>query len=64
MNLSTRHRQTHKHRDQTCGGQGDGKNRDGVEVWGWQKQTVTFRMGEQQSPIVQHRELDPIWNKP
>ena len=33
MNLSTKQKQTHRHREQTCGCQGGGR-KDGVGVWG------------------------------
>ena len=33
MNLSTEHKQTHKHREQTCGYQGGGSGMD-REFWG------------------------------
>lgn len=33
---------------------------DGVGVWGWQMQTITFRMDKQQGPNVQHRKLYSI----
>ena len=34
MNLPTKHKQTHKDREQTCGCQGGGTGRrDGVGVW-------------------------------
>ena len=48
MNLSIKQKQTHKHREQTCGCQG-GKERewDGWGVWGWQMQMITFRMDKQ-----------------
>ena len=31
--------------------------RDGLRVWDWQMQTITFRMDKQQGPNPQHREL-------
>ena len=34
-----------------------GRDRDGLGVWGWQMQNITFRMDKQQGPNVQHREL-------
>ena len=66
MNLSTKQKQTHRYRDQTCGCQGGGgRERGGLGIWGWQMQTITFRMDKQQGPAVQHRELYPIsWDKP
>ena len=33
---------------------------DGVGVWGWQMQTITFRMDKQEDPNVQHRKLYSI----
>ena len=54
MNLSTKQKLTHRHREQTCGCQGVwGGGKDGVGVWGWQMQTITFiRMDKQQGPIL------------
>ena len=51
MSLSTRQRQTHKHRDETPGGQGGGEI--GMEwKFGVGRSKLTFRMGKQQGPIV------------
>ena len=36
---------------------GGGRERDGLGVWGWQIQAITFRMDKPQGPNVQHREL-------
>ena len=49
MNLSSKQKQTHRHREQICGCQGGvgGGDRDGLEAWGWQMQTITFRMDKQ-----------------
>ena len=66
MNLSTKQKQTHRQREQTggCPGEG-GRERDGLVIWGWQMQTITFRMDKQQGPAVQHRELYLVfWDKP
>ena len=58
MNISTKQKQTHRRREQTCGCQGGGGwGRDGVGVWGQQMQTSIYRMDKQQGPTVQHREL-------
>ena len=58
MNLSMKQKQTHRHREQTCGCQGGGEwGRDGLGVQGWQMQTITLRMDKQQGLTVQHREL-------
>ena len=66
MNLFTKQKQTHRHREQTCGCQGGGGwGRDALGVWGWQMQTITNRMNKQQGPTVKHRELYSIsWDKP
>ena len=53
MNLSTKQKQTHRHREQTCGCQWEGGwRRDGLGVWGWQMQTIIYRMDTQQGPTV------------
>ena len=58
MNLGTKQKWTYRHRDQTCGCQGEmGRERDGLGVWGWKMQTITFRMHGQPGLTVQHREL-------
>ena len=47
-NLSTKQKQTHRHREQSCGCQGGGvREWDGWGVWGWWMQTITFRMDKQ-----------------
>ena len=59
MNLPTKQKQAHRHREQTCGSQdgwGWGK-REGLGFGGWQRQTITFRMDKPQGPNVQHKEL-------
>ena len=61
MNLSMKQKQTHRHREQTCGCQEGGVwERDGVGGWGQQLQTSTYRMDKQQGPTVEHRELYSI----
>ena len=48
MNLSTEEKETHRHREQTCGCQeGDRREWDKWEVWGQQMQTTIFRMDKQ-----------------
>ena len=48
MNLSTEQKQTHGHREQTCGCQGGGGGSgDRRGVWDQQMQTFTFRMDKQ-----------------
>ena len=57
MNLCTKQKQIHRHREQTCGCQGGGGwRRDGVGVWGSQMQTIICRM-DKQGPTAEHREL-------
>ena len=53
MNLSMKQKQTHWHRDQISGCcVGGSRERDGLEIWGWWMQTITFRMDKQQGPIA------------
>ena len=56
VNIPTKQKQTHRHRRQTCGCQGEGRVGRG-EVWDWQKQTTTYRVDKQRSPTIQHRKL-------
>ena len=43
MNLSAKQKQTHGHRKQVCGCQGEeGREWDGVVFWGYWMQTITF----------------------
>ena len=51
MNLSTKQKQTHRHREQTCGCQVEA-GREGLGVWDWQRQTFIYRMDRQQGPTV------------
>ena len=57
MHVSRKQKQTHRHREQTCGCQG-GKGEWGEElgVWDQQMQTSIYRM-DKQGPTVQYREL-------
>ena len=66
MNLFTKKKQTHRHREQIYGHQrGKEGERDKLGVWGQQMQTITFRMDTQQGPTVEHRELYSIsFDKP
>ena len=54
MKLSTKQKQTHRHREQTCSvAKVEGKQgRVGLGVWDRQMQTITYRMDKQQSPIL------------
>ena len=62
MNLSTKQKQTHRHREQTCGYQGGGEwERDGLGVWDQQMQTIIHKMEKQQGPTVQYRELYSVY---
>ena len=57
-NLSMKRKQTHRHREQTCGCQGGERwERVGLGVWDQQMETGIYRMDKQQGPTVQHREL-------
>ena len=48
MNLSTKQKQTHRHKKLTWGCQGGEKREwDGLEIWGWQMQTIPFTMDKQ-----------------
>ena len=50
MNISTK--QTHRHKEQTCGcpsGAGDG---GGLGVWDEQMYIIIYKMDKQQSPTV------------
>jgi len=48
MNLSTRQKQTHRHREQTCGCQGEGPRGGAWGGWTWSlglvDETITFTM--------------------
>jgi len=53
MNLPTKQRQTHGHKQQTCGCQGGGGwGRDGLEGCSKQMETIIERIGRQQGPTV------------
>ena len=53
MNGTTKQKQTHRHREQTCGCQGGGGwGRDGLGVWDKQMQGIIYRMDEQQGPTA------------
>ena len=57
--LIYKQKQTHRHRKQTYGYQ-RGKRRDKLGVWVQQIQTTIYKIGKQQGPTVQHRELSLI----
>ena len=45
INLSTKKKQTHRHREQTCGYHGrEEVGRDGLGVWDYQMDTIVYRM--------------------
>ena len=53
MNLSTKQKLTHRHREQTCGCQGGGGEGGmewefGISRW----QTIIYRMDKQQGPTI------------
>ena len=60
MNLPMKWKQTHRHRENNCGYQGEWWWRDGLGVWDQQMQTIIQRMDKQQCPTLQHRELYSI----
>ena len=64
-NLSIKQKQTHRHRQQTCGCQG--KVGEG-EGWAGSlrliSRTSKFRMDKPQGPTLWHKELYLIWDKP
>ena len=63
MNISTKQKQTHRHREQTVVAKGLG--REGLGVWDQQMQTSVYRMDKQQGPTVQHREQYSVsYDKP
>ena len=48
MDLSTKKKQTHRHREQICGCQGGGEREEnGGVFWGWEMETITFRVDGQ-----------------
>ena len=60
MNLSMKQKQTHRHRELTCGCQRGGRVGTGwIGSLGEQIQTIIYRM-DKQGPTVQHRELYSI----
>ena len=52
QNLAMKQKQTHRHRKQTCGCQGRGVGKDGLEIWDQQMQTIICRMDKQPGPAV------------
>jgi len=59
MHLSTKQKQTHRYGEQTCGSQ-RGEGEGWLRVWGWQMQTIVYRMGIQQGPTIQLKEVCSI----
>ena len=48
MNLSTKQKETHRNREQTCGCQGEeGQERKGLGDWDQQMKTIIYRMDKQ-----------------
>ena len=57
VNLSANQKQTHRHRNQTCGCQGvETWERGRVRGWGEQMQTGGQTVGRKQGPAAHHRE--------
>lgn len=58
MFTSTKQKQTHRQREQTCGCPGEGrKDWDGPGGWSEQRQTIAFRMNKQRDQTAEHREF-------
>ena len=52
MNLSTKKNKFIHMENRLVGKGGGAREQDGLGVWGWQMQTITFRMDKQQGPPV------------
>ena len=63
MNVSTKQKQTHRHREETfsCPGAGE-REWDGLGVWGQQMQTIIYIMDKQQGLTVYSMRLYCISN--
>ena len=67
MNLSTKQKQTHRHRKQTCSSQGEGVEEGCIGRLGLADTNcyIVYRMDKQQIPAVWHRGLYSVsWDKP
>ena len=51
VNLPTKKKQTHRHREEICGCQGEGVT-VGLRVCDWPKSDLIYRMDKQQAPTV------------
>ena len=61
MSLPMKQKHTQRHREQTCGCQGERRVEEGwAAVWDQQMQSIIHRTDKQQGPTVQHRELHSI----
>ena len=60
MSLSIKQKQTHKHREQTCGCQMGWWWRKRLKVWDYQMKIIIYRVDKQEFPYVQRRELYSI----
>ena len=65
MNLSIEQKQNHKHkRTDLWWPRGRREEEDGLGVWSYQMQTITFRMDNPGGPTVEQRELYPVsWDR-
>ena len=53
MNIFTKQKQTHGHREQTCGCQEGGRwGKEGLEVWDQQMQAIIYSMERQQGITI------------
>ena len=53
MNLSMKQKQTNRLEDRLMAAKEEGWRQNGLEVWGQQIQTITYRMHEQQDCTLQ-----------
>ena len=53
MNKSTKHKQTYRHKEHSCGCQGLGvSGKDELEVWDGHVHAAVFKIDNQQGPTV------------
>ena len=66
MNLSTKQKQSYRHREKTCASQGGEEWKlDRLGICNQQMQTIIYRMDIQHGLTAQHREQYLIsWDKP
>ena len=62
MNIPMKQKQTHRHREQTCGCQGGAGGREGLGVWDQQMQTIIYGMDKQQGFCTRNYIQYPVIN--